>query len=81
MSMCFSDFYILFVDVQVGFGNDATAPKVEVVALAADGRGDAKSGGAAVNGAAVNGAAVNGAAVNGAAPAVEEEDDIDIDDI
>jgi len=56
-------------DLEVGFGSDATAPKVEVVALAADGRGDAKSGGAAVNGAAPS------------AAAVEEEDDIDIDDI
>jgi len=56
-------------DIEVGFGKDANAPKVEVVATApaADGRGDAKSGGTAFNGAAPD--------------AAEEEDDIDIDDI
>jgi len=60
-------------DLEVGFGSDAAAPKVEVVAPATDGRGDAKNTGVVV--------------ANGHVPATaavednEEDDDIDIDDI
>lgn len=56
-------------DLEVGFGNEATAPKLEVVSTVADGRGDAKSGSPVVNGSAP------------AAAAEEDDDDIDIDDI
>jgi len=60
-------------DLQVGFGSDAAAPKVEVVAPpAADGRGDAKSAGVTANGHAED---------DDDAAAAEEDDDIDIDDI
>ena len=70
-STAFICFRLIF---KVGFGNDAAAPKVEVVTPASDGRGDAKSTGALANG--------HVPAVTASAVADEEDDDdIDIDDI